>query len=191
MYTVDYGIIRFVDHHGHPTVRPFLNEASVGISGFVDYQVGRSNKVLGPTGTYVLGALRAIGTYRNHPVRISVDGKPTRILDLTIAVMANGQYFGGGMQVAPRASCHDGALDVICAHGLSRLSMVRLMARLFGGTHLGRPGVSYERASRVTIDPLRDDDVVLIDVDGEQPGRLPVEVEIVPGGVRLMPAAVF
>ncbi len=175
---VDYGVVRFVDHHGQPGVRVFLNEVSAGISGCVT-QVAQGS-------SYVWGSLRAIWTYRNRVVRISVDKGPPREVDLTLVVAANGAYFGGGMHVAPAARCDDGRLELLVASGLGRVGLVRLLGRIFSGRHIGHPAVTTTAARRSRWEPVGAGPPVWLDVDGEQPGRLPAEVEIVPGGIWVL-----
>jgi YegS/Rv2252/BmrU family lipid kinase len=187
-HSVDYGIAHFVDREGHPATRPFLNVASAGISGLVDYYVGRSNKLLGPAATYVAGSLQAIANHRGKVVRIAIDDAPAFELPIDLAVVANGQYFGGGMWITPHARCNDGRLDLIWTGGLSRLGMMMLLARLFRGTHLGSPSVHAGHARAITITPCDEGDVVLVDIDGEQPGRLPASFHVEPSALRLRAA---
>ncbi|MBX7081951.1 MAG: YegS/Rv2252/BmrU family lipid kinase [Nannocystaceae bacterium] len=184
-HAIDYGIAHFVDRHGHPTVRPFLNVASAGLSGLVDDAVRRSNRWLGPTATYLLGTLRALAEHRAKPVRIGIDAREPFTMSLDLAVVANGQYFGGGMWIAPRARCSDGSFDALWTGDGSKLRLVGLLAKVFRGAHADDAAVGAAAARTVTLEPCNDDDVVLLDLDGEQPGRLPARFELVEGGLRL------
>lgn len=187
-HVVDYGVARFVDREGHPATRPFLNVASAGISGLVDYYVGRSNKLLGPAATYVAGSLQGIVNHRGKPVRIGIDDAPPFEVPIDLVAVANGQYFGGGMWIAPRARCDDGRFDFVRTGGLGRMQMIVLLAKLFRGSHVDAKSVHTGQARRITLVPCNADDVVLVDLDGEQPGRLPAELHIVPGALRLRAA---
>jgi diacylglycerol kinase family enzyme len=182
---IDYGVATFVDREGHRAVRPFLNVASAGVSGLVDYYVGRSNKLLGPTATYIVGSLRGIVDYRNKRALVRIDAGPEFDIDLTILVVANGQYFGGGMWIAPKARCDDGVFDIVYAGGMSRPRLVTMLAKVFRGAHVGDRDVHGERARSIEVRPRDDQDVVLIDLDGEQPGRLPASFRIEPSALRL------
>lgn len=182
---VDYGIARFIDREGHPTVRPFLNESSVGVSGLIVDYTSRSNKVLGPRLTYLVGALRGIAAHRPAWVRVLVDEQPPVELPLSLAVVANGQYFGGGMWIAPEARPDDGLFDVVYTGAIHRRRLLRLLSKVFTGRHVADPVVRSARARKVRFEIASPEDVVLIDLDGEQPGRLPATFEIVPGGISL------
>src|SRR5436305_1226820 len=59
-------------------------------------------------------------TYRDRAVRIRVDGAFDEIVSVSTVVVANGQYFGGGMRVAPNAKPDDGLFDVVIMGGASK-----------------------------------------------------------------------
>ena len=75
--------------------------------------------------------------------------------------------------------------DLVYAGGLSRPRLVGLLAKVFRGAHVGTPGVHGERARAIEVRPRDDRDVVLLDLDGEQPGRLPASFRIEPAALRL------
>lgn len=182
---VDVGRLRFRLRDGQPAVRHFLNIASFGIGGLVDELVNGAPKWMGGTTSFLVGSVRAGLRYQNQRVRIRVDdGEPRETAVLNFAV-ANGQYFGGGMHVAPEARIDDGQLDLVGLENLSFADQVRLMPRIYRGTHLGRPGVTFTRGRKVEAEPCDPAEQVLLDVDGEAPGRLPATFEIVAGALPL------
>lgn len=187
--TVDYGLARFVDAQGSPQVRPFLNVASVGVSGLVGAFVEAAPAFLSsaPLTKYVLGSLRAIARYRNVEVEVRIDGGPPEILPLTVLAACNGRYFGGGMHVAPSAEPDDGHLDLIWAGGMGRAKLVVMLAKLLRGRHLGAAGVHHHRGTRVELRP-RGERALFLELDGEQPGRMPGSFEIVADSLRLCSA---
>jgi diacylglycerol kinase family enzyme len=105
-----------------------------------------------------------------------------KIVNLAVA---NGQYFGGGMRVAPYARPDDGYLDVVAIGDFSPLEMLRFGHRIYLGSHLGHPKVRPDRARRVEARPSNPGEHVLLDVDGETPGRLPATFSVLPGALNL------
>jgi YegS/Rv2252/BmrU family lipid kinase len=186
-HAIDYGVARYVDGSGHTAVRPFLNEASAGLSGLVDYHVRRSNRLLGATATYVLGSLRAIADLSAKRIVMTLDGVAQE-LPLSLAVAANGQYFGGGMWIAPRGRCDDGILEIVHTGIASRFTMAAMLGKVFSGKHIEHPQVTAARAKVMELVPVDPDDVILLDLDGEQPGRLPARFHVVPRGLKLRAA---
>jgi YegS/Rv2252/BmrU family lipid kinase len=181
---LDVGWISFVDHQGRDAGRAFLNVASFGIGGLVDRLVNESPKWMGGKAAFFVGSLRAMTKYRNRLVRFRVDDEPAREARVINVAIANGQYFGGGMHIAPEAALDDGLFDVV---GLERQSVAEQLALakpLYDGTLLSQDGVSFARGKKVVAEPLEGLPVEL-DVDGEAPGRLPARFWIRSEDVRL------
>lgn len=182
---IDYGVAEFVNHAGQSVTRPFLNVASIGVSGSVVQHVNASDKRWGPTLTYVGGSVKGILGHRNQQVHVSYDGGPERRIDLTLCAVANGQYFGAGMWICPQAQLEDGLFDVVEVSGMSRRRLLPTLAKVFKGRHLRVEGVETARAQRVELSPVARDKEVLLELDGEQPGRLPATFRVVERGLRL------
>ncbi|MCU1515104.1 MAG: hypothetical protein JWO10_2194, partial [Microbacteriaceae bacterium] len=61
----------------------------------------------------------------------------------------------------------------------------RIFPRVFKGTHLTDPRVTVYKVKRVTIEA----EGVVAYGDGERVGPLPVEIEVVPGALRVFSPA--
>ena len=83
------------------------------------------------------------------------------------------------------AELGDGLFDVVGLENLSAIASARLTPYLYAGTHIGRPGVTYTRGKLVVTEPVRTSDHVLLDIDGEAPGRLPARFEMRAGAMLL------
>jgi YegS/Rv2252/BmrU family lipid kinase len=180
---IDIGRLRHARPDGSEALRHFVNIASFGISGLVDRYVNQSGKALGGKVSFALASLRAGLRYQNAAVRLEVDGAVKEGRIYTVAV-ANGRFFGGGMKVAPAAELDDGAFDVVTMGDMSLGDMLLHGLDIYSGKHLRHPKVSVTRARRVRAEPLGGAEV-LLDVDGEQPGRLPATFELLPGGLKV------
>lgn len=199
--TIDYGVAHYTDPAdpaGRLRMRPFLNVASVGVSGEVVRRVNQSDAPLGATVKYVLGSLKGIRAWRNVQVRIDYDDELDHLggsggegggeghrVDLTLGIVANGQYFGAGMWVAPDAAIDDGKFDCLEVTGMSRTKLTATLAKVFRGNHMRTKGIAHRHATRVAFTPVWDEADVPIEVDGEQVGRLPARFELMPGALRL------
>ncbi|HXK16309.1 MAG TPA: diacylglycerol kinase family protein [Polyangiaceae bacterium] len=182
---LDLGLLTVTSHEGQLIRRAFINITSFGIGGLTDRIVNSSPKWMGGKAAFLLGTLRAMFVYRNAPVRVKVDGEVCLEAPIFNVALANGRYFGGGMLIAPDADPSDGLLDVIALHDLSRVQGVALAQHIYEGSHLGQPGVSVARGKVVEAEPLAASTEVLVDMDGETPGRLPLRAELAPGALRL------
>ncbi len=185
---IDVGALRFTTHQGGEASRIFLNITSFGIGGLVDQLVNEtpqgllhslSGKWIGGGPAFFVGTLRALARYKPARIRMRIDEGPFVESVITNVAVANGRFFGGGMKVAPRAELDDGQFDVITMRATPIRQALRLAPKLYRGTHLGAPSVSASRGSRVYAESL-DGTHVLLDVDGEAPGRLPATFEVLP-----------
>jgi len=181
---LDIGRLRFTGHEGGEHERYFNNIASFGISGEVDRRVGRmrGKRFLGGALSFMLASLSALVSHSNKNVTIKVDGGPEQSSRVMLVIVANGQYAGGGMWFAPRARPDDGLFEVVVFSDMGKAQIVKNFAKIYKGAHLGEEGVSRFQARKIAA---RSDEEVLLDVDGEAPGRLPATFEIIPAAVRL------
>lgn len=181
---LDVGWLDYVSHNGENAACPFLNIASFGLGGLVDRLVNDSPKWVGGRTAFMWGALRASFRYQAQRVRLQVDGAMVLEDKITNVAIANGQFFGGGMHIAPRARLDDGLFDVVALPEASHLRQARALPSLYKGTILNRDGVFHTRGASIVAEPLSRQPV-LLDVDGEAPGRLPATFTMRSGAVRL------
>lgn len=177
---IDAGRIEYTGHDGKPARGYFVNVASAGMSGLVDHFANESGKKLGGTVTFFVASVRATLRYKNVAVRIRIDEQPARDERIMTLAVANGCYFGGGMRVAPDAQVDDGMLDVVCLGDLSKFETLGLSRTLYSGKHIGQPKVWQARGRTVRVELADPADKVLLDVDGETPGRLPATWTVLP-----------
>lgn len=185
--TIDLGKLTFIDNDGREAVRYFDNIASFGLSGATDQAVNRlklGKKFSGKT-AFFWGMLKALATYRNQPVRIQIDDVFDEVMDVRTAAICNGQYFGGGMHMAPHAQPDDGLFDIIVVADIGTFGLLRRVGSLYKGEHLKYEQVKSFRGRKIVATPAPGAGDVLLDVDGEAPGRLPATFEIIPKAINL------
>ncbi|MCJ7811291.1 MAG: diacylglycerol kinase family lipid kinase [Dehalococcoidia bacterium] len=177
---IDVGKVRYHSPDGSEAVRYFLNEGEIGMGAAASDRVNRSSKRLGGRLSFLRATLITALSYRPHLVNLSLDGAPAQQMLLTNVWLANGQYSGGGIRMAPRARLDDGLLDVVCIGSLSRLQTVIFLPKLRSGAFIDLPQVTYLTARRIEAES---EVPVLIEVEGEAIGSLPATFELI--GERL------
>lgn len=185
--SIDLGKVTFIDADGKEAVRYFDNVASFGLSGATDRAVNSLTwaKKLGGKLAFQWGMIKGLFGYRNQRVRIQIDDAYDQVVNVTVAAICNGQYFGGGMRIAPKAKPDDGMFDVIILNDVGVLSLLKELGSVYRGEHLANIHVMALRGRKITATPVDDDAEVLLDIDGEAPGRLPATFEILPNAVYL------
>ena len=182
--TCDVGLVEYTAHDGTAQRRHFVNVSSFGVSGRVVREIARGGRLGGGKLTYTLASAKALLGYRDQPVRWRVDGGDWMEERITALAVCNGRYFGAGMMVAPTARMDDGLLDVTVWKGLGFADFLTKRGMLYDGTHVKLPNTRCLRARVVEAEPMEGAEV-LLDVDGEQPGRLPARWTLLPGALRV------
>jgi len=181
--SLDVGRFTFHDHQGGTSERYFLNILSFGLGGEVVERVNRTTKFFGGFLSFIWATLISIVLYEKKRIRILVDEDFDReVLCWNVAV-ANGRYHGGGMHVAPDARLDDGLFQVTIVGDLSLPGVFRRLPYLYNGRIYEIPEVTALAGRRIEAASDRE---VLLDVDGEQPGRLPLTVKVVPRALRFI-----
>jgi diacylglycerol kinase (ATP) len=177
-----------LSRNGEPVVRYFINIGSFGMSGvIVDGQSRAHRQAVRRHFRLRVPQRGGMLSYRDRTVRIRVDGDYDEIASISTVAVANGQYFGGGMRVAPNAHPDDGLFDVIVMGGAPKSRALAELKQIYTGDHLKNPSVRVVRGRKVTAAPVAETRgrAVLIEVDGESAGRLPATFEILPRALNL------
>jgi diacylglycerol kinase (ATP) len=175
---IDLGRVRFVDRAGAPAAAVFANIAEAGFGGSVVSAAARLPRRLGPS-RYVVGIVAAWGRFRRVTTSVTVDGGE-RTDPLCNVVVANGQFFGGGLLVAPRAMPTDGRFNVQTWGG-TPTDVLRAGRLLRTGRHLARPDVREWQSAEVTVDAA---EPLPVEADGEMLGRTPASFDVLPSVLR-------
>ncbi len=179
----DVGRLRCVSRDGQPVMRYFMNIADLGFGGALVDRVNGTTKMLGGFLSFLSGLLFTLTFYDNVRVRVRIDDYLDEEMVVNSVNVANGQYFGGGMWVAPKAKLDDGQFDIVIVGDVTRPEVVKNISRLYRGTLAEHPKVKVFRGRRVEVNSTQE---VLLDADGEAPGKLPAIFELLPGAVHLL-----
>jgi len=175
---MDVGRVRFRSNAGGEEERFFLNVADFGLGGEVVREV-TERRLQRRASSYVRCLITTMAHYRNKRVRIRIDGAGLPDGEYLIGAVANGKIFGKGMKVAPDARLDDGLFDSVLVKGFKFLEFCRHGWKLMNGSHVTHPKVAVVRGCTVEAWPEEGEEV-LLELDGEQLGRLPAVFEIVP-----------
>ncbi|GAA1841977.1 diacylglycerol kinase [Microbacterium koreense] len=161
--------------------------ATVLASGFDSRVNDRANTMRWPRGDsrYTLAVLVEFMTLSGLPYEVElalVDGTIRRVTgDLLMATIGNGTSYGGGIPICPDADPADGELDVTLIRPAGRLRLLRLLPRVYKGTHTGIDEVSTFRVRSVRLASPG----VTAYADGDPIGTLPLTVDVAPRALRV------
>ncbi len=172
----DLGLVTYVTQSGTEEKRYFINVADAGMGGATIYNLKNSSADLGGVMTYLYTALKTLATYHNKAFTLKVDGREVLNRCLNSIMVANGEYFGGGMKITPGADLQDGEFNILIIGDLNKLEVLINLYKTYRGTHLSHPGVEMIKGKKVEINSIQE---TWLEIDGELVGNLPAVFEII------------
>ncbi len=153
----------------------FMNGVGIGFDGAIVRDMLGKKKLAG-TASYLLSILKHIAAYKEKPCLIRMPAE-TITQDCFLISVANAKRYGGGFNVAPRASITDGLLDLNVVGKISHINRMRFLPVIEKGQHLGLPFVHYAQLNKVSITSPA---VLHCHKDGEYYHENNFEIEILP-----------
>jgi diacylglycerol kinase (ATP) len=157
-----------------------FNLLSIGFTADVATLTNRYFKSLGSVG-YLLGVLLRVAQLRRRTFALRCDDDENwderRCLFLTFN---NSKYTGGTMLIAPQSDPTDGLIEFVRWGPIGRLGLLRMLPRLYDGTH-----IQHSLASRRAVRCVEFNLPAPIDVmiDGEIATLVIHSLDILPGAV--------
>ena len=170
---------------GDGRVRLYLGGGGLGIDAEAARFASGAFRRLPGRSRYVASALRAFCTHRAIGVTAEfplTDLAPIESKCLLAAVL-NTPTYGAGIRLAPGARLYDGWLDAVIVEDLSAFQVLGILPGLLRSGELQTAHVKRVRARAVKFITDRP---CMFHGDGEILGPTPVEIEIVPQGVRVL-----
>jgi diacylglycerol kinase (ATP) len=134
---------------------------------------------------YIAAALRALREFKPLRVRAEFPGSKIAAMEARVFVagVLNTRSYGAGLRLAPDARIDDGLVTTLFVKHLSAWQVLAALPRLLTGGDLSDSYVDRVSASSVRLTADRD---CLFHGDGEILGPAPVEIEVLPGAVRVL-----
>ena len=141
-----------------------FNILSLGFTADVGALTNRIFKPLGHLG-YLFGVVVRVVQLKRRSFKLRCDNETTwddrRSLFLTFN---NSKYTGGTMLIAPQADPSDGFIEFVRWGPIGRLGLLRMLPRLYDGTHVEHPLAQRRSVQHVEFDIPVPGDVL---IDGE------------------------
>jgi diacylglycerol kinase (ATP) len=175
-----YATVTSQEDHSSTMSRIFLNAAEMGVAGEI---IERSKKVREVVNSRIVSTITSIAatlpTYQSNECEISIGNNGKKFaIKMTMAVVANGQFLGGGFKVAPHASMSDGLLDLVVLKDSGSLKMIDELINMKDGDYKEEDNIAYWHVKKVSLISKERD--VTVTVDGEPIGILPATFEVIP-----------
>jgi diacylglycerol kinase (ATP) len=176
------------DKNTYSTLAPtriFLNAAEIGVAAEI---IDRSKKIRDKVHSRIVSTVSSIvatmPTYESNLCEICIDDRRESILTkMTMVVIANGKYLGGGFKAAPQASVSDGLLDIVILKNSGSFKMLEEFVSMKNGNYTSDDkDIIYMKAKKVSIKPKEEEEKkrqdITVTIDGEPIGVLPATFQV-------------
>jgi len=174
------GTTRAIDV-GEVNGQRFLGIASCGFDSDANRIANEARFVKGNL-VYLYAALRALAAWKPARFEVRLDGQRHELTGWAVAA-ANSKAYGGGMFLAPDAELDDGELDVVCTAQTSKLHCLINLPKVFKGTHVDNPDLTFLRGREITFHADRP---FAAYADGDPIADLPVTIRVVPRALKVL-----
>lgn len=155
--------------------RIILNAAEIGVGAeIIDRSKRVRRKIKSRFVSTIASIVATLPAYNSNECDIVIDRDKRISSNVTMAVVANGRFLGGGFKAAPRAKFSDGLLDIVILKNSGSFKMLDKLIELKGtSTYKFEEDILYYQASEVKFLPKEKNVTVTVSVDGEPIGMLP------------------
>jgi YegS/Rv2252/BmrU family lipid kinase len=164
--------------------RVFLNAAEMG---FPAELITRAKKIRSRVKSRAVSTAAALiatmPSYESNLCDFFVDGRK-KSMNMTMGVVANGRFLGGGFMAAPNALVNDGRLDLLVMKDSGSFKMLDELVNVKGGTYAAEDNILYSQARKVLIKSKERQ--VTVTVDGEPIGVLPGTFQVMPQALNVV-----
>lgn len=155
----------------------FINVACTGVDAEVANNIDKLRKTKIPTSQlYNASIIYTFVKFKNKTMKLHTDIKDINS-KYTILSICNGEYYGGGFNIAPKAELTDGLLDIYYAEKMSKIKMIPLLLKMKKGKHEGKRKIHKFRTNHIEIDF---EEEITFNVDGEKVTNNHFIIDILP-----------
>lgn len=181
----DVGQVQLKSFEDKPIVKYFLNQFSFGLGGLTCLKVNGESKALGGTFSFFKGAIKAILSFPFSKVAIKFKGCKNKYEGaIQNVAIANGQFSGGGMNMAPGARLDTGDFKMIIFEWVPKYKLLFHMPKIYWGGHMKLPTTKVKQITEIEADKIGEQDIFL-ELDGETPGKLPLKAKCLKSAIKI------
>ncbi len=178
LYPIDVARVDYTQN-SETVTRYIPNIAEAGLGGAVVARAERLPRWLGRS-RYFWGFWLSVRGYKACTITVHADRKEFEGRANNV-VVANGQFYGGGMKISPRSYPGDGLLDIQISTG-PKSEAFTMIPKIYKGEHVPHPHIKEMRGRTITVDAERP---LPLEGDGEVLGTTPATFTVLPEIISL------
>lgn len=165
----------FFDYQQQIKKRYFINIADCGMGAEVAKKLNESSKTIDGSLSYLLKIFQTLFNYRNKEIKVEADGYLLYQGKVNTVIIAHGNYFGGGIEIAPEADLFADKLNLVLLKDFSKAGIILNLIKGYKGNHLDHPLVESHLVENIKITAA---ERVELEMDGESIGSTDAEFKI-------------
>ncbi|MFW5988192.1 MAG: diacylglycerol/lipid kinase family protein [bacterium] len=169
------GKVKFLNYKKQKQKRYFLNIADCGMGAEVAKKLNQSKKTIDGSLNYLVKIFQTLIEYKNKEIIVEADNKLIYQGKINTAIVAHGNYFGGGIKIAPEADLYSDKLNLVLLKDFSKPGIIFNLIKGYKGNHLKHHLVESCFAEKIKIDSQEKVD---LETDGESIGTCKAEFGI-------------
>lgn len=163
-----------------------INVANIGFDAKVNADACEY-KIKNMKTAYNFAIARNLLSKMSRYALVEADGKVIYEGKMLLMTFANGAFYGGGYNCAPRAICDDGLQEITIIKKVSRFTLIRLLKAYRYGKHITNPKfqniVTYQQAKKTKIISPK---VLNVCLDGENFLWQEIEIEVMEKAIKMI-----
>lgn len=180
---VDVGLVSHTDDNGEECTSYFASSCNIGIGSTVAAFANRHRRYWGDTLGTGLGLLKALLVHRPFSATLELDGASFAFERVNHIIVMKNPYIASRLKVKADLSPDDGKLLAIVIYGYTRPALFTLVAALYKGTLLQKPGVFAYFCHTATVTPKTRQP---LEFDGDPHGFAPAIITLKPKALTLI-----
>lgn len=186
-------VVKDINNSSNHIFRLFLNAAEIGVGAEI---IERSKTVRNTTSSRILSTITSIlitlPTYKSNTCEI-IEGftddsniRNKLLTKMTMGIVANGSFLGGGFQAATRAEIADGLLDTIVIKNSDSFKILYKLINIKKGEEsiTNEDDIHYGQSQTVLwIADIKNN--ITVSLDGEPIGILPAYFKVNPQSIKI------
>ncbi|RAK04212.1 YegS/Rv2252/BmrU family lipid kinase [Halanaerobium saccharolyticum] len=165
----------FFNYQQQKRKRYFINIADCGMGAVVAKKLNKSRKKLDGSLSYLVKIFQTLFNYRNKEIKVEADDKLLYQGKIKSVIIAHGNYFGGGIKIAPEADLFSDKLNLVLLKDFSKLGIILNLIKAYKGKHLSHSLVESYQVEKIKITTQ---ERVELELDGESLGLCDASFEI-------------
>lgn len=165
--------------------RYFLNISSMGFDADIAHNAVKYKKsiILPRKLAYIISIFTTLFKYKHKHMIIEIDGKTIFDSNVLLIAVANGKYYGGGVNISPHSKLEDGKLNISLVGAVKVTRILQAMLQLARGKYEEISELNFLVGKRIKI---KCDNEIFMNIDGELVETNEADFEIFPSKIKFI-----